>query len=302
MSDQPVVTIQNLSRRFGSKLALDNVTLEIPPGIVMGLVGENGAGKTTLIKHILGLLKAQSGSVRVFGKNPVADPVGVLTHIGYLSEEGDLPSWMRVHELLRYAASFYPTWDDAYAKQLAEQFQLELGVPLSRLSKGQRSRAGLVVAMAYRPAFLVLDEPSSGLDPIVRRDILSAVIRTIADDGRTVLFSSHLLGEVERVADRIAILKSGRILLNDDLDKVKESHWGVALLFPESSQTPPNAAGFFAWEGSGREWNGVFRGSLAELEAGIQSLGAEVVRRSRLSLDDIFVAHVGHRAQVGETA
>lgn len=300
MSEQPIVSIKNLFRLFGGNLALDDVSLDIPQGIVMGLMGENGAGKTTLIKHILGLLEAQRGSVSVFGKNPVADPVGVLSNIGYLSEEGDLPTWMRVHELFRYAAGFYPTWDDAYAKQLTEQFQLDISSPLNKLSKGQRSRAGLVVAMAYRPALLVLDEPSSGLDPIVRRDILGAIIRTIADDGRTVLFSSHLLGEVERVADRIAILKSGRILLTGNLDDVKESHLGVTLRFEEAPSAMPSIDGFMAWEGRGQEWSAVFQGSPRELESLAQSLGAQVVRQVRLSLDDIFVAHVGHRAEVGD--
>src|SRR5688572_23855507 len=115
---EPIVDLKNVSRRFGDKLALDNITFRVPAGSVVGLVGENGAGKTTLIKHILGLLKAQSGSVSVFGLDPVADPVGVLSRIGYLSEEPDMPGWMRVHELIRYIAAFYPTWDNDYAERL----------------------------------------------------------------------------------------------------------------------------------------------------------------------------------------
>src|SRR5438477_3434650 len=118
LEDEPVVVVDRLRRRFGDKAALDGVSLTVPRGVVFGLVGENGAGKTTLIKHVLGLLKAQEGTVRVFGRDPVADPVGVLSQIGYLSEEGDLPTWMRVHELLRYAEAFYPTWDAVYAENL----------------------------------------------------------------------------------------------------------------------------------------------------------------------------------------
>src|ERR1700680_4464295 len=110
-----VVEVTGLSRRFGRTLALDGVNLEVPRGVIFGIVGENAAGKTTLIKHVLGLLKAQAGTVRVFGRDPVQDPVGVLSRIGYLSEEGELPEWMRVGELVRYARAFYPTWDDAYA-------------------------------------------------------------------------------------------------------------------------------------------------------------------------------------------
>src|SRR5258706_8086783 len=140
-----VVEIAGLSRRFGNKLALDDVSISVAPGTVMGLVGENGAGKTTLIKHVLGLLKAQTGSVKVFGKDPVADPVGVLSQIGYLSEEGDLPVWMRVHELMRYAEAFYPTWDASYAQQLRQEFALDANARLKNLSKGQRARAGLMI-------------------------------------------------------------------------------------------------------------------------------------------------------------
>src|SRR3954470_1772405 len=123
-SAEAVVAITNLSRRFGPKAALDDVSLYVPRGGVFGLVGENGAGKTTLIKHILGLLRAEAGTVRVFGLDPVADPVGVLGRIGYLSEQPDLPGWMRVDELLRYTKAFYPKWDTAYAEQLLTRFGL----------------------------------------------------------------------------------------------------------------------------------------------------------------------------------
>jgi ABC-2 type transport system ATP-binding protein len=147
--------------------------------------------------------------------------------------------------------------------------------------------------MAYRPELLVLDEPSSGLDPIVRRDILGAIIRTIADDGRTVLFSSHLLTEVERVSDRIAIVKSGRILLRDSMDNVKQSHYRITLRFEELRQSPPELEGSLGWTGSGKEWSTTYFGQLVQLEAAAAALGARIVDRSGLSLDEIFVAQVG---------
>jgi len=220
----PVIEISQLSRRFGTKRALSSVTLSLPRGGVYGLVGANGAGKTTLIKHLLGLLKAQEGRVRVLGLDPVADPVGVLSRVGYLSEENDLPGWMSVDELIRYTRAFYPGWDDAYAGELGQRFALDPAARIASLSKGQKARAGLLVALAYRPEFLILDEPSSGLDPIVRRDILGAVMRTIADEGRTVLFSSHLLDEVEEVADHVTMMSRGRIVLSGPLKEIKASH------------------------------------------------------------------------------
>jgi len=220
----PVISVSELSRRFGAKVALDAVSLSVPRGAVHGLVGANGAGKTTLIKHVLGLLRAERGSVRVFGLDPVADPVSVLSRTGYLSDDHDLPGWMRVDELLRYSRAFYPTWDDAYADELRRTFGLDPAARIKSLSRGQKARAGLLVALAYRPELLVLDEPSSGLDPVVRRDILEAILRTIAEEGRTVLFSSHLLDEVERVADHVTMIDEGRIVLSAPLATIRESH------------------------------------------------------------------------------
>jgi ABC-2 type transport system ATP-binding protein len=147
-----VIEVRGVSRRFGSKLALDRVDLEVPAGSVMGLVGENGAGKTTLIKHVLGLMRAQQGSVRVLGQDPVADPRRVLANVGYLSEEGDVPIWMRVDEFMRYARAFYPTWDQEYADSLVKEFGLEPRAKMRNLSKGQRARAGLAVALAVPAA------------------------------------------------------------------------------------------------------------------------------------------------------
>jgi len=226
---EPVIAVSDLTRRFGAREALSSINLVIARGGVYGLVGANGAGKTTLIRHILGLLRAEKGSVRVFGRDPVADPVGVLSRIGYLSEENDLPGWMRVDELMRYSRAFHPGWDDAYAGELRSMFALDPAAKIKTLSKGQKARTGLVIALAYRPELLVLDEPSSGLDPIVRRDILGAVLRTIADEGRTVLFSSHLLEEVEQVADHVTMIRQGKVVVSAPLAEVKDAHGGASL-------------------------------------------------------------------------
>src|SRR5438309_11611062 len=223
-SRESAIDVCELTRRFGAKAALASVSLSMSRGGVYGLVGANGAGKTTLIKHILGLLRAESGMVRVFGLDPVAEPVGVLSRIGYLSEEHDLPGWMRIDELMRYTRAFYPAWDDKYAEELRQTFALDASARIKDLSKGQKARAGLLTALAYRPELLVLDEPSSGLDPIVRRDILGAILRTIAHEGRTVLFSSHLLDEVEQVADHVTMISQGKIALSAPLKTIQESY------------------------------------------------------------------------------
>jgi ABC-2 type transport system ATP-binding protein len=288
-----VIRVDCLDRHFDAKAALDGVSLTVPRGSVFGLVGENGAGKTTLIKHILGLLKAETGSVHVFGLDPVRHCVGVLSKIGYLSEENDLPGWMRVNEFLGYMRAFYPNWDDVYAAELQKAFDLDPHGRLRNQSKGQRARASLVAGLAHRPDLLVLDEPSSGLDPIVRRDILGAIIRTIADQGRTVLFSSHLLDEVELVSDHVAMLHRGRVLFCAGLDYIKETHHRLMLRFETDLPSAPELAGALTCEGRGQEWTALCNGRLGELESAVNRLGARIVDKRVPSLDEIFVAQVG---------
>jgi ABC-2 type transport system ATP-binding protein len=283
---EDIVAIKNLSRRFGSKTVLNDVSLEVPRGSVFGLVGENGAGKTTLIKHILGLLRAETGAVRVFGLDPVADPVAVLGRIGYLSEQPDLPGWMRVDEFMRYTQAFYPKWDTAYAEQLREQFGLDPNARIKTLSKGQRAKAGLLAAQAHRPDLLLLDEPSSGLDPIVRRDILAAVIRTVADEGRTVFFSSHLLEEIERVSDHIAMLHQGKLVLCGSLEEIKSQHRRITLRFEAHQPKPPVVPGALTVTGTGREWTVI-------CDSVRTKLPATVVDDDAASLNEIFLATAG---------
>jgi len=290
------IEVSHVSRRFGKTVALDDVSLNVPHGIVMGLIGENGAGKTTLIKHILGLLKAKEGDVRVFGLDPVSDPVGVLGRIGYLSEMRDLPEWMRISELMRYSQPFYPDWDQAYAEELGETFELDSLQKIKTLSKGQRARTALLIALAHRPDLLLLDEPSSGLDPLVRRDIISAIIRTIAEEGRTVLLSSHLVDEVERVADSVAIIHHGQMVLIDSVDNIKETHHRLTLRFDEPKAGAPQLPGALSCVGGPLEWTFLCDGQIDQLKEAAKTLDARIVAQSTPTLEDIFIARVKSKA------
>ncbi len=291
-SAPPIIDIRRVTRQFGTKTALDDVSLSVPRGGVFGLIGGNGAGKTTLIKHVLGLLRPQSGTVQVLGLDPIENPVGTLGRIGYLSEDRDLPNWMRVCELMRYTRAFYPNWDAAYAEELREAFDLDPHARVKNLSRGQRARAGLLVALAHRPELLVLDEPSSGLDPVVRRDILGAIIRTIAEEGRTVLFSSHLLDEVERVADRVSIIHQGRILLTSSMDEIRDTHHRMTLRFSQELDRAPAFVGALSHEGQGTEWTYICNGDSVQLKRAAEALGATVVGEATLTLDEIFVSRI----------
>jgi len=299
---QTVIDINNVSRSFGSKSALDRVSFHASDGQVYGLVGSNGAGKTTLIRHVLGLLRAQSGSVRVFGLDPVRDPVGVLSRIGYLSEERDLPEWMRIDELMRYTQAYHPTWDMSYANELIETFGLDPSKRIKELSKGMRAQAGLVAAVAHRPELLVLDEPSSGLDVVVRRDILDAIVRTVADDGRTVMFSSHLLEEVERMSDHITMLQDGGVILDGALEAVRQGYRRSRVRFVEHFDHPPALDAALAMEGGGRAWSVVHSGPLEQFKHSVIALGGEIVDSRGATLEEIFLARAGRNRQPVEAA
>ncbi len=298
MTNGIVVDVQGLYRTFRKKAALVDVNLQIPSGSVFGLVGENGAGKTTLIKHILGLYRPQRGSVRVFGEDPVAEPVSVLGRIGYLSEDREMPNWMTVAQLLAFVRPFYPNWDDVFADDLRNMFELPADLKVKSLSRGQRARVLLLQALAHRPPLLVLDEPSSGLDPIVRREIVTAIIRTVSEEGRTILFSSHLLDEVQRVSDHVAMLHGGQIVLCDPLEKILESHYRFTIHFEQPRSEMPKLPGVLRGSGQGHEWTFYCNGQREEFLEGLSSQQASLVEEGRPTLDEIFVV----RSRSGEVA
>jgi ABC-2 type transport system ATP-binding protein len=292
------VDVEHLSRTFRGTPAVQDVSLQIPVGSIFGLVGLNGAGKTTLIRHLIGSLKAQHGRVTVLGDDPVRNPEGVLKRIGYLTEEDSLPKWMRVGELIDFTRAIYPSWDDSYAKRLCEMFELARATRLQSLSKGQRARAGLLVAIAHRPELLLLDEPSGGLDPIARSDILEAIIRTISEDGRTVLFSSHLLDEVDRVCDTVALMHEGRIIESLTTEQL-ETRYGEIVLHPtETWKLAPVMGGATGWRKTGQEWSAVVETKVFDGQPLPE--GCSMIERRDITLERWFEARVG--ARVGARA
>lgn len=292
-STNSVVEIAQLSREFGSTQALGDVNLHLERGVVYGLVGANGAGKTTLIKHILGLLRCQTGTVRVFGIDPVREPQSALAHIGYLSEQRDIPDWMSIKEFCNYVHAFYPGWDDDYAQELLRTFSLDENKKIANLSRGMRAQVALIGAVAHKPDLLVLDEPSSGLDAIVRKDILNAVVQTISEEGRTVLFSSHLLEEVERLSDHVIMIQHGRILMDQSLELLGQSHHVSELRFNDVQSSLPNIDDVLKTSGEGRSWNVVHSNSPEQLSDWVKEIQGELVTTRNASLEEIFIARIG---------
>jgi len=290
--DDIVIETKGLAKCFGKKVALKNVSIEVHRGRVFGLVGENGAGKTTLINHILGAYYAEEGSVLVFGLNPVLHPKEVLSRIGYLSETRDMPRWMRIEQFIRYMSAFYPSWDMEYAYRLLEQFELDPKRRIRALSRGELARTGLLVAMAHRPDLLLLDEPSSGLDPVARMDILSAVVRSVAEEGRTVLFSSHLLDEVERVADDVCMIHHGHVVLNGGLDQIKSQYHMFGIRPKNGDLQLNNIPGVIRVSKMGYRYQVMYEGSEDKGKEEIQKKGGDIIDITTPSLEDIFIAYV----------
>lgn len=286
-----VVDIRGVSRTYRKHKALDGVDLQIPEGCVLGVIGENGAGKTTLMKHILGLLKPETGQVTVFGQDPVQKPEVVLAQIGYLSEDRDLPSWMTIGQYLNFRAGFYPDWDQKFADELMDQFQLTASQRIRGLSRGQHARAGLVAAVAFRPRLLLLDEPSSGLDPAVRHDILTTVIQTVNEQGRTVVFSSHLLDEVQQVCDRIAVMMNGKLVVHDALDNFLNHHCDWQVRFQEHVDLSSSPALVTKAIGD-YEVRFCTVGPQSDFESWLEANRGAVIDKRQPALEEIFVHYI----------
>jgi ABC-2 type transport system ATP-binding protein len=202
---------------------LDGVSFSVEQGDVVGLLGRNGAGKTTLIRIAMGMIEAQAGSARVLDMDPRRDAVEIKRRVGYVAEEQILPPFMSVGEIVDLHRRLFTTWDDRMAADLMERFELSRAPRIKTLSKGQARRVALVCAVSHRPELLLLDEPASGLDPAARREFLETSIRLLNESGCTILFSSHYMTDVERLADRIVMIHEGRVLIDNELDELRES-------------------------------------------------------------------------------
>ena len=293
------VDVRGLSRVFRGKTALHDVNLQIPRGSIFGLVGLNGAGKTTLIRHLIGSFQANTGSVRVLGLDPVKQPQDALAQIGYMTEEDSLPTWMTVGELIDFSRAIRRTWDDTYAADLMDLFGLSRDQKISSLSKGLRARVGLLIAIAYRPTLLILDEPSSGLDPLARRDILEAIIRTVSDEGRTVLFSSHLLDEVDRVCDSFALMRNASIVETMTSEQMQIRYEEVVFQCEGAAEEKED---LFGWQGGEKEWSAVWNRHQGEpLESALPD-NARIIARREISLERWFAARAGNKSADPESS
>ena len=220
-----VLTFEGIHRAYeDGEDVLSGVGFSVSKGEVVGLLGKNGAGKTTLIRIAMGMLEPQRGSVRVFGLDPRERPLEVKRRVGYVSEDQILPPFLTVADVVDIHRGLFPTWDDEMAAELGSRFGLAPAARIKKLSKGQARQVALMCAVSHRPELLLLDEPAGGLDPAARREFLETSIQLLNEQGTTILFSSHYMQDVERMAGRVVMLHDGGVLVDDELDALREAH------------------------------------------------------------------------------
>ncbi len=218
----PIIEATHLAKSFGVKRVLQDVNLAVPKGAIVGLLGTNGSGKSTLIKCLLGLLKITQGSAMIYDEDVWNLSAESKSRLGYVPQDIRLYPWMRVRQIIAYTAAFYPRWDFALTDRLLEEWHLPPADRVGPLSQGQMQKLALILALGHRPELLVFDEPVASLDPMARRDFLKSLLEITQDERHTVLFSTHITSDLERVASHVAVLRNGQIEFFDELDAMKD--------------------------------------------------------------------------------
>ena len=287
----PVIEIKNLTRRYGKFDAVNDLSLNVRPGICYGFFGRNGAGKTTTIKCLLNLLRPNSGVTRVFGLDPQQEEVAVKSRLSYVPDQVAFYPWMTVSGTLEYLASFRKHWNRDIETDLLNRFQLDPTKKTASLSKGQRTQLALIGAICPEPELLVLDEPTSGLDPIVRREFIETVIGAYqsGDPGhRTVFVSTHLISEFEGLIDEFTIIDQGRDLLTMEADAARDRFKKIHARFAKEQTF--DLPGALEIKRRGREMEIIVNGNSEKLMEDLKSHQPEELRMETLSLEEIFVA------------
>ena len=291
------IDVAGLVKRFGTRAVLDSIDLRVPRGQVIGLLGLNGSGKSTLIKCLLGLLKADEGSATVLGTDAWQLADREKARIGYVPQEATLYPWLTVRQTVAYVSSFYSRWDRAWGDELLRRWDLPLGQRVGPLSVGQKQKLALVLALGHRPELLILDEPVASLDPVARRWFLETVLETAADGAGTVLFSTHITSDLERVASHVALLREGKVMFHDEIDVLKDRVKRLRIEAQADLPADLHLPGTLRQEVRGRQALVTVDGVDAPLVAGVRERFAAEVVVDNLNLEEIFLElHDGEAA------
>ena len=240
MADAFIIETADLRKDYDGVEALRGVTLQVPAGSIYGFLGRNGAGKTTTLKTLLGMTRPTSGTARVFSlaANVPAESVEIRRRTGFVNDAKDLYDYMTVGEMVRFTAGFFPRWSREFEQRYLRKFELPLERRVKALSRGMRTKLALLLSLCRGAELLMLDEPTSGLDPAMAEEVLQALVAHVASEEATVFFSSHQIGEVDQIADRIAIIDRGRIVMAGALDDLRENFRRVQFVFDGDAPEP----------------------------------------------------------------
>lgn len=295
-----VLETNGLTKYYGNRMAVEHMDLQIPRGCICGFIGRNGAGKTTAIKLLLGLLRPTSGNSMILGCDSQDLPPAIRQRVGYVTEGHRLIQWMKISELEKFQRSFFPKqWDVKFFTEMIEYFELSKSQKIKTLSNGQRAQVSLALALAPNPELLIMDDPTLGLDAAIRRQFLEGMIELIMRQGRTILFSSHILGDVERVADRVVVIDKGVVRADCKLEEFQQAVAKVIVSFEGSVPTDIDIDGLLHCRAVENTLELVVIGTSEQrISEWVESAGANGYEIVKMNLEDQFIeftASANHR-------
>jgi len=286
---ESILDVQDLTKSYGGNVACDRVSLHIRRGQTFGLLGPNGAGKSTLIRMLMGLTPLDSGSITLFGRETCLSSPEMRQRVGYVPELHYIYRWMSVASVINFASKLYERWDSDLAQEMLSKFELPMKARVGTLSKGMTAKLGLVIALAHNPEFLILDEPASGLDPIIREDFLESVLQNHTCRGRSILFSSHHVDDVERVADEVGIMVKGRLAIRGSVDELRNRIKRIRMVLPDGKLPVHLPPGVYNQRLVRRDWivtaHSFTKELVDELQTANNAIHCEVMD---LNLEEIF--------------
>jgi len=292
-----VIQTNRLTRYFGRKCAVDSLTLSIPRGCVFALLGRNGSGKTTAIRMLLGLIQPTRGSSTILGHDSQAIPPALRARIGYIAETHPLYTWMRIKQAGEFQSAFYPNWNAKIFSAVLDHFRLSPKAKISHLSRGERAGVSLALTLAPQPELLLLDDPALGLDPVARRSLLESILYVTRNQDRTILLSSHLLSDVERVADRIAVLDRSVLRVSASMEFFRNHIRQYLLTFAAKAPPAPTIPGLLTVRRDEHEMRVVVANATDQALATLRSLNPASLSEIPLSLEDAVIGYLGDRGE-----